>query len=595
MNKVIDPQIKKSKKVSQSFAAGAFIMAVGMLIVKLAGAAFKVPLAYILGGVGTGYFNNAYSLYNPIYALATAGLPIAISRMVAGDMTRKRYKDVRMIHKISVPLFFALGLIGCALMIGGSFLYVKFTNSPGSLYSMFMLAPTVFFSCLISIYKGYFEGLRNMIPTAVSEIVEAISKVFFGLGLAWLAGEYGMSEYYANGTVYGDVCENAVAARNATLPFASAGAVLGITLGSIMGFLYIFIKYKIAGDGITKEELENSEDSRSTKALIRMLLDIAVPIALGAIIMNLAGAIDAMLVQRRLYDIMQNVPQRLLNDYNGLIPEQVVKEGKTHIFLAGCFGYMNTVTMLLYTITQGLGISALPNVTSAWVEGIKKKIKKSIETTLKLTSLIAFPAGLGLSVLSFPIMDLIYNTLGKNKQLGEICVSAQIMSIYAIGIIFVAISTPLCSMLQAIGRADIPLKILTVGMVIKVALNYILVGIPEINIQGAGIGTLVCYLFVCAYGLFSLSKNTDIRFNFVDIFLRPLICALICAAAAYASQGLLSHILNYKLATIFAILIAVIVYGISLLLTGAVTKDDFTAVPKLKKISNILEKYKLIK
>lgn len=192
-------------------------------------------------------------------------------------------------------------------------------------------------------------------------------------------------------------------------------------------------------------------------------------------------------------------------------------------------------------------------------------------------------------------MDLIYNTLGKNKQLGEICVSAQIMSIYAIGIIFVAISTPLCSMLQAIGRADIPLKILTVGMVIKVALNYILVGIPEINIQGAGIGTLVCYLFVCAYGIYSLSKNTNIKFNFADIFLRPLICALICAAAAYASHGLFSHVINYKIATIIAIVIAIIVYGVSLLLTGAVTKDDFTAVPKLKKVADILEKYRLIK
>ena len=385
MATMINSGKNKSKKVSQSFAVGAFIMAIGMLVVKVAGAAFKVPLAYILGGVGTGYFNNAYSLYNPIYVLATAGLPIAISRMVAGDMTRKRYKDVRMIHKISVPLFFDLGLLGCVVMIAGSFLYVRFTNSPGSLYSMFMLAPTVFFSCLISIYKGYFEGLRNMIPTAVSEIVEAVSKVFFGLGLAWLAGEYGMQEYYAKGTVYGRVCESVVAARNATLPFASAGAVLGITLGSIMGFLYIFIKYKTAGDGITKEEFEDSEEPRSKKALVKMLLDIAIPIALGAIIMNLASAIDAMLVQRRLYDIMQSVPKRLLDDYNGLIPEQVVKEGKTHIFLAGCFGYMNTVTMLLYTITQGLGISALPNVTRAWVEGIKKKIKKSIETTLKVT------------------------------------------------------------------------------------------------------------------------------------------------------------------------------------------------------------------
>ena len=200
-----------------------------------------------------------------------------------------------------------------------------------------------------------------------------------------------------------------------------------------------------------------------------------------------------------------------------------------------------------------------------------------------------------MSVLSFPIMDLIYNTLGKNKQLGEICVSAQIMSIYAIGIILVAVSTPICSMLQAIGRADIPLKILTVGMVIKVVLNYILVGIPEINIQGAGIGTLVCYLFVCISGIIFLSKNTETKFNMVNIFLKPMICAIICALAAYASQGLLAHVINYKLSTVCAILIAVAVYSVSLLLTGTIAKEDFAAVPKLRRVAGFLEKYKLIK
>lgn len=593
--KTIESKKNKSQKSSQSFAMGALIMAAGMIVVKIAGAAFKVPLAYILGGVGTGYFNNAYSIYNPIYALATAGLPIAISRMVAGDMARKRYKDVRAIHKVSVPLFLSTGLVGCVLMILGSFFYVRFTNSPGSLYSMFMLAPTVLFSCMISIYKGYFEGLRNMIPTAVSEIVEAVSKVFFGLGFAWLASEYGMREYYAYGTAYGQVCENVSAARNASLPFASAGAVLGITLGSVMGFLYIFMKYKVSGDGITEQELLASKEPRPKKKLIKMLLDIAVPIALGSIIMNLGSTIDSILVQKRLYDIMQSVPYALLNDYSGLIPEQVVKENKTHIFLSGCFGYMNTVTMLLYTITQGLGISALPSVTSAWVGGVKSKIKKSIETTLKITSMIALPAGLGMSVLSFPIMDLLYNTLGKNKQIGEICVSARIMSIYAIGVIFIAISTPICSMLQAIGRADLPLKILMIGIVIKIVLNYILVGIPEINIQGAGIGTLVCYLFVCTSGLALLYKHSGVHFNLNKIFLKPAACALVCAAAAYSSHGIFVYLMNYKLATIIAIFLAAIVYGVSLLLTGAISSEDLCSISKLKKVSDILKKHNLIK
>ena len=584
---------KKSKKVHQSFALGALIMAVGMLVVKLAGAAFKIPLAYILGGVGQGYFNIAYSLYNPLYALATAGLPIAISRMVAQNMTAKRYKDVRMIHKVSVPIFISTGLIATVFMIIGSPVCARFTHSPGAIYSLLALSPTVFFSCLISIYKGYYEGLRNMIPTAVSEIIEAIGKVIFGVGLSAFVVWYGMNEYSISGTVFGNYYENEAAAFSATLPFASAGAVLGITLGSISGFIYIFLKYKISGDGITSKEIEESPEARDRKKIVKMLWNIATPIALGAIIMNLAGAIDAMLVQRRLSDIMSTTPDILLRVYEGLIPIDVVKEGKTHNFLAGCFAYMSTITMLLPTITQGFSISALPNVTGSWVSGIKEKIKNNIETVMKLTAIISFPMGIGMSVLSHPIMDLVYNTMGGSRQ-SEIFISAEIMRLYALATILIAISTPICSMLQAIGRADLPLKILTIGMILKVVLNYILVGIPSINIQGAGIGTLVCYLFVCICGILLLNRESKIKLNLSLIFGKPFICGLVCGAIAYLSYSLFLSFVSPKISTIISIFLAAFSYLISLFLFRAITYSDLKSIPKSKKIVKVLEKYHIL-
>lgn len=584
---------KKSKKVHQSFALGALIMAVGMLVVKLAGAAFKIPLAYILGGVGQGYFNIAYSLYNPLYALATAGLPIAISRMVAQNMTAKRYKDVRMIHKVSVPIFISTGLIATVFMIIGSPVCARFTHSPGAIYSLLALSPTVFFSCLISIYKGYYEGLRNMIPTAVSEIIEAIGKVIFGVGLSAFVVWYGMNEYSISGTVFGNYYENEAAAFSATLPFASAGAVLGITLGSISGFIYIFLKYKISGDGITSKEIEESPEARDRKKIVKMLWNIATPIALGAIIMNLAGAIDAMLVQRRLSDIMSTTPDILLKVYEGLIPIDVVKEGKTHNFLAGCFAYMSTITMLLPTITQGFSISALPNVTGSWVSGIKEKIKNNIETVMKLTAIISFPMGIGMSVLSHPIMDLVYNTMGSSRQ-SEIFISAEIMRLYALATILIAISTPICSMLQAIGRADLPLKILTIGMILKVVLNYILVGIPSINIQGAGIGTLVCYLFVCICGILLLNRESKIKLNLSLIFGKPLVCGIVCGAIAYLSHGLFLSFVSPKISTVISIFLAAFSYLISLFLFRAITYSDLKSIPKSKKIVKVLEKYHIL-
>lgn len=582
---------KPEKKVNHSFAAGALIMTIGMFIVKLAGAAFKIPLSYILGGVGFGYFTTAYNMYSPIHALATAGLPIAISRMVSGYMTQGRYKDVKLMHKISIPLFMATGLFGSLLMIFGSFYYVQLVNAPGSLYSLLALAPTIFFSCLISIYKGYYEGLRNMVPTAVSEIIEAFGKVIFGISLAWLTVSYGMSEFQKFGTVFGTAYETKEAAKLAILPWVSAAAVVGITLGSVAGYLYMLIKFKICGDGITPEELKEAPEPYPVKKIMKMLLSISVPVALGAIIMNVASTIDSTLIQTRLNDIMTSTPEALLKVYGSLIPQQNIKAGKVHVFLLGCFGYMNTVVMVLPTITQGFAISALPNVTSAWVSGVKEKIKSSIETVLKVTSIVSLPIGIGMSVLSLPIMDLIYNTFGKNKSAEEVVISSHIMGIYALGIIFVAIGTPICSTLQAVGRADIPLKALTAGVVMKIAFNYILVGIPEINIQGAGIGTLICYLFVCAVTLFSLKKETKVSLDFTGVFLKPLLCALICGATAWASQGLMAMAIPYKLATVIAIALAAVVYVFALFLTKTVTSKDLATIPKCKKIIKVLEKF----
>lgn len=584
----------KNKKISQSFAAGALIIAVGMLVVKIAGAAFKIPLTNILGGVGLGYFNLAYNLYNPLYALATAGLPIAISRMVAKEMAEKRYKDVRMIHKISIPMFIKTGLVSSVLMIIGAPICVMFGKSPDAIYSIWALTPTVFFSCMISIYKGYYEGLRNMIPTAVSEIVEAVGKVVFGLGFACAAREYGMNEYYNYGTVFGRVCDSKAMAENAVLPFASAGAVLGITLGAISGFIYIYIKYKLTGDGITQEEFENAFESRPKKILKKMLINMAFPIALGAIIMNVAGLIDSMLILNRINHIMENVPEAILKIYGNLIPQETIKEGAVHTFMNGCFAYMNTITMMLPTITQSFAISALPNVTAAWVKGIKDKIKESIKTVLKITSIIAFPIGIGMSALSYPIMDLIYGTIGKGKNIGEVHIAADIMAIYALATIFVAVSMPICSMLQAVGRADLPLKILTIGMVLKVVLNFILVGIPQINIQGAGIGTLICYVFICVSGLMLLCKETHFKFNLWPIFGKSGICGLICGFSAYVFYGVFVHFVNSKIATMVAIVFAGIIYILTLFLTKAVTSAELENFPKGKKIIKILEKCHLI-
>ena len=583
---------KKKFRKSQTFAKGALIMSLGMLLVKVMGALFKIPLMAILGGEGMGYFNSAYNLYSPIYAFATAGLPIAISRMVSGDAARGRFHDIKKIHKISIPIFLLTGCTGMLLMFACSFVFAKYTHAPGVIYSVFALAPTVLFACLISTYKGYYEGLHNMVPTAVSEIVESTGKVVFGIGLSYFTMKLALNEFNKYGSVFGTKFSDVNSARDAALPFASAGAVLGISIAALVGYLYMLLKFKIGGDGITKEELDSSPKARSNKALIKMLFSISMPIGLGAIIMNLAGVVDSLFVQNRLNEIMKNTPGLLLSVYSGLIPNSVIQRGTVHIVLWGCYGYMSTIAMMIPAISQGIAISAMPAVTSAWVGGSKEKIKLSIETILKLTCLISIPAGLGLSFLSFPIMDLVYGSMAK--QPGEVFIAARILTVAAIAVIFNSISTPVCTMLQAVGRVDLPVKLLTVGVIIKIILNYALVGIPVINIQGASIGTLVCYAFVFSLALYFLCKETKIRPDLKPIILKPLFSALCSAVAAYVSQSVLSRIMPYRLSTILAIIVAVIVYIVFILLTKTLNETDIKSLPRGEKIYNKLKSLNII-
>lgn len=536
-----------------------------------------------------GSFNSAYDLYNPICALATAGFPIAISRMVSENMTKKRYNDVKRIHDVSVPLFFISGTIGFLLIIGGSFIHPKLINNPGVFFVDLALAPTVLFVCLISIYRGYYQGMKDMTPTAVSEVIDKACHLIVGLGLCYGIMSYGMNEYYQKGTVFSIPYQSESLARSALLPISAAGAILGVTIGSIVSFLYLFIKYKREGSRVTKEQLNGSPVAKSYKDTFMSLLKIALPIGLGAFLMNAASFIDGTLIQDRINHIMSTEPESLMNVYKGLINPEIVQRGTTHTFLYGIFGYSSPVIMLVNSVAEMFGVSALPSVTSAWVTGDRQKIKSSIETVLKMTMLFTIPAGFGLVALSGPLMNLLYSDTPS-----EAYIASKVLMIMGIAVIFSATTTPVCSMLQAVGRADLPVKLLVIGMVIKITLNYALVGIPQINIQGAGVGTLVDFMFVLIASLYFLCRETYIIPDFKSIFIKPLSAGMVSATSAYFSHKLLCQIFQSKVSTLISIIIAVLIYLISMLMFKAITASDIKMLPKGEKFLKVLEKLKWI-
>ncbi|MEG1428057.1 MAG: oligosaccharide flippase family protein, partial [Oscillospiraceae bacterium] len=358
-----DHTVKKQTAIHHTFLQGALILTIGMVIVKVVGALFKLPLANIITANGMGYFTAAYSFYAVFFSLATAGFPIAIAKMVAENYSLGRYNDVKQVKRVSLPIFLITGSLGTLVMMVGAPFYANSLNNPGMLLPILVLAPSIFFCCLSSIYRGYYEGLRNMYPTAISEIVEVLVKLIVGLSGAILTMYLCHAEFEATGTVFG-VAMDVNVAMLSTYSYAASAAILGVTAGSLLSWMYLVLYYRRKGDGITTEMYRSSPMPHSGKSVAKKLVMIAIPIGIGSLAISVAGLVDVTFLLGRLGDTMKTNPEVVLNMYRGLIPPENLADITTiPNFLNGCYGNALTIFMLVPTITQAFGISALPSLT----------------------------------------------------------------------------------------------------------------------------------------------------------------------------------------------------------------------------------------
>ncbi len=577
----------------QNFIHGALILTVGMVIVKVVGALFKIPLEHVIGAYGMGLFNVSYHFYGPIHSLATAGLPIAISRMVAEQYSQGRMRDVRAIRKSSVPIFIGMGILGTILMAVAAPYYCRYIiANENALLPMYALAPAIFFGCLSAIYRGYCEGLKNMYPTAVSEVLEALGKFIFGLSAAIAIMRVLGNEYALYGTLWGEVVLSADRAALLTLSFAVTGAIAGVTLGTLFSFLFLWIQFERKGDGITKEMLRASPPPSRRKTLAKRLIITALPIGVGAIATNVAGLVDTTFLQSRIGDIMQQDSAVILKMFSGMIPPEYVRQPDTiPNFLFGCYSMALTIYMLVPTITQAFSISALPNVTSVWTARNHQKIKESIEAVVRITALFALPAGIGISALAPHITRLLYG----GSQSAPI--TADLLFMLGFAAAAAALSAPISSLLQAVGRMDLPVKMLIAAMTIKIALNYWLCGIPEINVFGAGIGTLVCYIFLAVSQLVLLVRVAKVSINWKSVLIKPLLSAVACGAAAYVFGALAAGYAGGTgraagiAGSLAGMLAGGAVYVVFLGILKGISGRDILMLPKGEKILKILEKH----
>ncbi len=597
----------------QSVLNGAMILMFAVVLVKIIGMLFKIPLTDMIGSVGRGYFNSAYEIYTPVFAISMAGLPVAVARMVAENVALECYREARVIFKVAKKLFFVVGIVGTCILAIAAFPYTSLVAGSKSLPAVLVVTPSIFFCCLMSAHRGYYEGLRNMVPTACSQVIEALGKLCIGLAAAKLVIYIGNNQYTANlngevSVVFGQQVKNLTEANSVIYPWAAAGAVLGVTVGAFASMSFLFIYHKIKGDGFTRAQLVASPKPTEGSVIAKNMIKIAVPMVVSSLILNITNLIDTVTIQSRLIEALTIDKNAVISMHSGAIEQAVayarlnvsdIKEIKSYIW--GAYGMALDFRNLVPTITIQLGVSALPALAAAWALKDKENIRSTIETVIRIGMLIALPAGIGMAVLSEPILGIIY---GRGNSSDAISIVAPIMTAYGLATCFMAISTPTTNMLQAIGRTDIPVKSVLVAAICKIVCNYILVGNPNVNIYGAVVGTIVFYVVIVAINMISLLKISKVHVNWFSVFIKPLICAALCGLTAYAVNSLLVYIFKPDITTsvfnmgtvslVVSVGLGAIVYLISLLLFKGIAREDVSVLPKGEKIAKTLAKYGLL-
>ncbi len=586
-----------AERKKQSLLAGAGVLAIATIVVKLIGAVYKIPINNLLGTEGYGYFTGAYAVYTPLYAISMAGLPVAVSKLVSQNMELGRIKDAKAIFRIAQKMFFVVGVIGMLVLMAIAVPYSNYNEAPMNYISILAVAPCVLFCCMMSSFRGYYEGLNNMTPTGVSQVIEAAIKLIFGLAATYVFMKATLSYYEENAVngvakLFGVEVSNNAEALAAIYPYSAAVAISGVTLGSAIGLVYLFVRYKRKGFGFTREELVNSPEAESDRSIMKALLAISIPVAASSLVTNISNLIDDITIRSRLVVALENGFDTVKGMYIDTLTVAETLDENISTYLYGMHGSVINIKNLVPSLTLVLGISAIPVLSKAWTANNKKDIKICIESALRVAMLIAMPAGIGIAVLSEPILHLLYG--GDNPEFAP--AAASMMLVYGLAVPLFALASPLTNMLQAVGKTKVPIVTMLIGGVIKIVMNFILIANPEINIRGACISSTVCYVVMIIINIIQLTKATGVKLNFVSVFVKPFIAALFCGVGAFLGNYLLTDVMGIesRLTTLVAVCCGGVFYAVAIVLVKGIAKDDLDMIPKGEKIAKVLAKFGLL-
>ena len=534
----------KPKSAKKLFFSGVLVLTFANFLVKAVGLVSKIALNRVVGSIGAGYYSSAYEIYAYLYVISTAGLPVALSIMIAKSRSKGRLLETKKIFDIAIILFLIIGFAFSIIMIAFSKQLALLIGAPETALCIVAIAPTMLFICLSSCMRGYFQGYQLMAPTAISQFIEAISKVLIGVSLAIWAKSKG--------------CDDNVVA---------SFTILGVTIGVLLGMIFLYLRKAFFKEErfFISEAIRN--EKRSTKEIIKEMLAIAIPVTISSSVLSLTTILDTLMVQNRLvvYGMNEISVRIYYGDYTSLV-----------------ISMFNLPTIILYPIANAL----VPMITAAYERKDVEAQRRMRSLSLRFIVIIALPCAMGLGVFSKQILSLLMFRAESVER------AAPWLSVASVSVLFLGIIAITNAFLNSQGKQRLPIISMIAGATVKLISNYIL--LAKIGVMGAPISTVLCYLVASSFNIIFVVKYVG---NLPGIFksvILPLLSSVFSIGAAAFLCKFLSVLVPNSISTIASILFAVLLYSVLILRTRTVEENELALIFNNKKLLKLLKKLKIL-
>ncbi len=540
---------KERKKVKgESFMQGVMALMFSQVLIKLLGLVYKWYLTNRegFGDEGNAIYSAGFSIYALLLTISSTGVPNAVARLVSQHAAKEDYRGAHRVFKIAFGTFAVIGLIGTMLLFfGAHYIANNWLAIPEAELTLVALSPAIFFVAIISVFRGYFNGRENMKATANSQTIEQLFKTVLTILVVEIVA----------------ICSGV------KTQLMAAGANLATTLATVASFFYLYLFYKMRREDLSKEIVSSKNyETKSIWKTVKNILSVSVPMSLSAILTSLNRNIDSMTVKRGLETFLTK--EEALKRY-GILS-----------------GKVDTLTSLPLSFNIAFATALVPAITKAREQKDEKTATKRVSFSLLVTMLIGLPCMVGMLIFAQPILNLLF----PNAPDGDF-----IFQVSSLAIIFTVLEQTVNGALQGLGKIKTPAVALLIGVSLKFILNLILVPIPEIGAAGAAFATVVCHAVAFFIGFNVLRANMKLDLSFSKFVVKPILATIAMGICSYAVYFLLGGIIAEKMATIIAILFAVVIYALAIIAFKIFTKEEIFMIPYGQKLYKILEKFGLYK